>query len=183
MPFVTFTVRRGLSAADKSRLSEAMLEAQVAAGYHRADRFHRFLEVDQDDLLVDPRFPNYATDRTDRFMVVEVVISNGRPTGTAATIADEAVRLFASACTSRLLTSCSSSTRSNQTSRAFLRRPGEIRPRMPKPPKRDQLSGKWATRPCRLATFKPEAPSPADLMAVARPHCEATVSAAIPDGG
>src|SRR6476661_368259 len=51
MPFVTFTVRRGFSAADKSRLSEAMLEAQVAAGYHRADRF---LEVDQDDLLVDP---------------------------------------------------------------------------------------------------------------------------------
>ena len=94
MPFVTFTVRRGLSAADKSRLSEAMLEAQVAAGYHRADRFHRFLEVGQEDLLADPRFPDYATDRTDRFMVVEVVVSSGRPTGTAATIADEAVRLF-----------------------------------------------------------------------------------------
>ena len=94
MPFVTFTVRRGLSAADKSRLSEAMSEAQVAAGYPRADRFHRFLEVDQDDLLVDPRFPEYETDRTDRFMVVEVVISSGRPTGTAASIADEAVRLF-----------------------------------------------------------------------------------------
>jgi hypothetical protein len=94
MPFVTFTVRRGLSATDKSRLSEAMLEAQVAAGYPRADLFHRFLEIGQDDLLVDPRFPGYATDRTDRFMVVEVVISSGRPTGTAATIADEAVRLF-----------------------------------------------------------------------------------------
>jgi hypothetical protein len=49
MPFVTFTVRRGLGTADKSRLSEAMLEVQVAAGYHRADRFHRFLEVDEDD--------------------------------------------------------------------------------------------------------------------------------------
>ena len=94
MPFVTFTVRRGLSAADKSRLSEAMLEAQVAAGYHRADRFHRFLEVDHDDLLVDPRFPDYATDRTDRFMVVEVVISSGKPAATAANMADEAVRLF-----------------------------------------------------------------------------------------
>jgi hypothetical protein len=70
------------------------LEAQVAAGYPRADRFHRFLKVDQDDLLVDPRFPDYATDRSDRFMVVEVVISSGRPTGTAAAIADEAVRLF-----------------------------------------------------------------------------------------
>jgi hypothetical protein len=94
MPLVTFTVRRGLSVADKSRISEAMLEAQVAAGYHRADRFHRFLEVDRNDLLVDPRFPDYATDRTDRFMVVEVIISSGRPTGTAATIAEEAVRLF-----------------------------------------------------------------------------------------
>jgi DNA-binding response OmpR family regulator len=31
MPFVTFTVRRGLGTADKSRLSEAMLEVQVAA--------------------------------------------------------------------------------------------------------------------------------------------------------
>src|SRR5882724_8349070 len=81
MPFVSFTVRRGLSAADQSRLSEAMLEAQVAAGYHRGDRFHRFLEVDHDDLLMAPRFPDYATDRTDRFMVVEVVISSGRATG------------------------------------------------------------------------------------------------------
>ena len=44
--------------------------------------------------MVDPRFPDYATDRTDRFMVVEVIISSGKPTGTAATIADEAVRLF-----------------------------------------------------------------------------------------
>jgi hypothetical protein len=94
MPFVTFTIQRGLSAADKSRLSEAMLEAQVAAGYRRADRFHRFLEVDQDDLLVDPRFPDYTTDRTDRFMVVEVVISSGQSTGTAGSSADEAVRLF-----------------------------------------------------------------------------------------
>ena len=42
----------------------------------------------------DPRFPDYATDRTDRFMVVEVVISQGKPTSTAATIAQEAVRLF-----------------------------------------------------------------------------------------
>src|SRR5258705_7358840 len=46
----------------------------------------------------------------------------------------------ASAYTSRLRTSYSSSTRWNRTSRAFLlRRSGERRPRMPKPSKRDQL--------------------------------------------
>src|SRR5712672_1351196 len=122
MPFVTFTVPRGLSAADKSRLSEAMLKAQVTAGYHRADRFHRFLEVDRDDLLVDPRFPDYATDRTDRFMVVEVVISSGRPTGIAATIADEAVRLFGERLHLAPQDISSSSTRWNRTSRAFLPR-------------------------------------------------------------
>jgi hypothetical protein len=65
MPFVAFTVRHGISAADKSRLSEVMLEAQITAGYHRADRFHRSLEVDQCDFLVG--YPGYATDRTDRF--------------------------------------------------------------------------------------------------------------------
>src|ERR1700720_1151973 len=112
MPVVTFTVRRGLSAADKSRLSEAMLEAQVAAGDHRADRFHRFLEVDQDDLLVDPRFPDYATDRTDRFMVVEVVISSARgrqePPPPLRTKRSDC---SASACTSRPRTSCSFSMR------------------------------------------------------------------------
>jgi hypothetical protein len=94
MPFVTFTVRRGLSTVDKSHLSAAMLDAQMAAGFHRDDLFHRFLEVGQDDLLADSRFPDYTTDRTDRFIVVEVVISQGRPAGTAATIANEAVRLF-----------------------------------------------------------------------------------------
>src|SRR5579859_1862074 len=63
MPLVTFTVRRGLGAAEKPSLSEAMLDAQVAAGLERADLFHRFVEVGQDDLLADPRFP--TTRRTE----------------------------------------------------------------------------------------------------------------------
>ena len=94
MPFVTFTVRRGLSTADKFHLSAAMIEAQVAAGFQRDDFFHRFLELDHGNLLADPGFPDYATDRTDRFIVVEVIISKGRPTGTAAIFAEEAVRQF-----------------------------------------------------------------------------------------
>jgi hypothetical protein len=176
MPLVTFTVRRGLNAADKSRLSEATLEAQVAAGYLRADRFHRFLELDQDDFLVDPRFPDYATDRTDRFMVVEVMISSERPTATAATIADEAVRLF----DERLhlapqdilfafyevkteppaLSCCVDQARSE---RGWLDRSATS-----SCGQRKSYSGKWVARPCRLATFKLKAPPIlADLMAAA----------------
>jgi hypothetical protein len=71
-----------------------MIEAQVAAGFQRDDLFHRFLEVDHSDLLADRRYPAYTADRTDRFIVVEVAISKGRPKGTAAIFADEAVRQF-----------------------------------------------------------------------------------------
>jgi hypothetical protein len=71
-----------------------MLEAQMAAGYPRNDLFQRFLEVDPGDLVIDPRYPDYATDRTERFMVVEVVISKSARAGVADTIAREAVRLW-----------------------------------------------------------------------------------------
>jgi len=109
------------------------VRGQVAAGYEPADRFHRFLEVGGEDLVVDPRFPDYATARTNRFMIIEVVISRGRPIGTAATIAEEA-EFSTSAYASRLRTSYSSSMRWNRISRVFLlRRSGERGPRMPDP--------------------------------------------------
>jgi hypothetical protein len=94
MPVVTFTVRRGLSASEKRSLSQAMLEAQVAVGFAKNDLFHRFLELDPSDLFVDARYPDYKEDRTDRFMLVEVIISAGKPPEMAAKMADEAVRLF-----------------------------------------------------------------------------------------
>jgi hypothetical protein len=122
MPFVTFTVRHGLSASDKSRLSEAMLEAEMTAGYHGADRFHRFLEVDRDDLLVDPRFPDYAAGRTDRFMVVEVVISSVGRQESPRPLRMKRSACSASAYTSRLRTSCSPSTKWTRTFHAFLLR-------------------------------------------------------------
>ncbi|WP_158747887.1 tautomerase family protein [Acidisphaera sp. L21] len=94
MPVVTFTVRRGLSASEKTTLSQAMLEAQVAAGFAKNDLFHRFLEVAPGDLLVDARYPAYEADRTERFVLVEVIISADRPPAVAKTMADEAVRLL-----------------------------------------------------------------------------------------
>ena len=94
MPVVTFTVRRGFSASEKTSLSQAMLEAQVAAGFEKNDLFHRFLEMEPGDLLVDARYPAYEADRTDRFVLVEVLISAGRPPAVATIMADEAVRLL-----------------------------------------------------------------------------------------
>jgi phenylpyruvate tautomerase PptA (4-oxalocrotonate tautomerase family) len=95
MPFVTFTIQRGLSASDKAGLSQAMIEAQVAAGYPPEDLFHRFYEVGAEDLYIDPRFPDYSNNRSARFMIVDVIISRGKPADTADIIARESTRLFA----------------------------------------------------------------------------------------
>jgi hypothetical protein len=119
MPVITFTVRRGLSASQKSRLSEAMLEAQVPAGFERNDLFHRFLEVDPSDLLVDPRCPGYETDRTDRFVLLEVIIPQvGRQERPRVWLTKRS-GCSASACTWRLRTSYSSSKKWIRTCRAF----------------------------------------------------------------
>lgn len=95
MPFVTFTVRRGLSASEKAGFSQAMIEAQVDAGYPSDDLFHRFYEVGPNDLFIDPHFPDYTKARSDRFMIVEVIISRGKPEKTADIIANKATELFA----------------------------------------------------------------------------------------
>ena len=74
-------------------------------------------------------------------MVVEVVISSGMPTGTAATIADEAVRLFGErlhlAPQDILFVFYEVEPNLPRFPAASTRR--MIGPRMPKPPKRDQL--------------------------------------------
>ena len=91
---MTFTLRRGRNIAEQALLSEAMTEALVAAGYDASDRFHRFLELEQSDFLVDPHYPDYAEPRSERFMMVEVIISRGKPPRTAPAIADTAMELF-----------------------------------------------------------------------------------------
>jgi len=88
-----------------------MLDALVTAGYRRADRLHRFLDIDRDDLLVDSLFPDYPTDRTDRFMVVEVIISCGGRRESLSPLRTKQSDCSASACTSRLRISYSPSTR------------------------------------------------------------------------
>jgi len=61
-------VRRGLSAADKSRLSAAMLEAKVGRRLSPSRPLSRaFSRSIKQDSLVDPRVQTTQPDRTDRF--------------------------------------------------------------------------------------------------------------------
>ena len=79
MPIVTITVRKPKSAAFKSGVLDAIHESLVeAGGAHPQDRFHRVHELDAENFRFDPRFPDLEVDRSDDFVLVEILLGTGR---------------------------------------------------------------------------------------------------------
>jgi phenylpyruvate tautomerase PptA (4-oxalocrotonate tautomerase family) len=78
MPLVTLTIRKGKSSAFKSAVLNAVHQALVASGVPEADRFHRVLELDQDDFRFDTNYPDLTSPRTDDFVLIEILLSVGR---------------------------------------------------------------------------------------------------------
>lgn len=78
MPLVTVTLRPGKSAAFKDAVLDGVHQALVASGVPQADRFHRVLELSEEDFRFDAGYPDVATRRTDDFVLIEVLLSVGR---------------------------------------------------------------------------------------------------------
>ena len=77
MPVFTVTMRSHWSVEEKARLSRAMHAASVAAGYPEDDLFQRFYSLQPDDFKVDPCYPGLPKPRTERMLMIEVLISSG----------------------------------------------------------------------------------------------------------
>jgi phenylpyruvate tautomerase PptA (4-oxalocrotonate tautomerase family) len=78
MPLVTVTVRKPKSAAFKSAVLEAVHRALVGSGVPETDRFHRVLELEEEDFRYDPAYPDVAGGRTREFVLIQIVLSVGR---------------------------------------------------------------------------------------------------------
>ncbi|MEO7756515.1 MAG: tautomerase family protein, partial [Dokdonella sp.] len=78
MPLVTITVRKPKPAVFKSAVLDSVHEALVAAGVPVTDRFQRVLELDAEDFRYDPLYPDLQTDRSDSFVLIEILWSVGR---------------------------------------------------------------------------------------------------------
>ena len=78
MPLVTLTVRKPKTAAFKRAVLDAVHGALVASGVPAADRFQRVIELEADDFVFDPRYPDLPSDRGEDFIVIEVLLSVGR---------------------------------------------------------------------------------------------------------
>lgn len=78
MPLVTLTLRPGKSSDFKSSVLGAVHNALVAAGVPATDRFQRVLELDADNFRFDPGYPDLTRQRTDDFLLIEILFSVGR---------------------------------------------------------------------------------------------------------
>ena len=78
MPLVTLTVRKPKSKEFKSGVLEAVHAALVASGVPATDNFHRVLELAEEDFRFDIRYPDLQSDRTEDFVLLEILWSVGR---------------------------------------------------------------------------------------------------------
>jgi phenylpyruvate tautomerase PptA (4-oxalocrotonate tautomerase family) len=78
MPLVTVTMRKGQSVDFKSGVLDAVHTALVASGVPTTDRFQRVLELDAEDFRFDPSYPDLARERTNDFVLIEILLSVGR---------------------------------------------------------------------------------------------------------
>jgi hypothetical protein len=80
MPFFTVTMKSNGSTSEKDRLSRAIHAASIAAGYPEDDLFQRFLLLAASDFRVDLYYPALSKPRTDRMLMIEVLVSSGTDT-------------------------------------------------------------------------------------------------------
>src|ERR1700677_1458657 len=80
MPLFTVTMKSNGSTSETDRLSRAIHAASMAAGYPEDDLFQRFLSLGPSDLRVDLYYPALSKPRTDRMLMIEVMVSSGTET-------------------------------------------------------------------------------------------------------
>src|SRR6478735_12709420 len=78
MPLVTLTVRKPKSAAFKAGVLDAVHQALVASGVPATDKFHRVLELAEENFHFDLGYPDLKHERTDDFVLIEILWSVGR---------------------------------------------------------------------------------------------------------
>ena len=78
MPLVTVTLRPGRSREFKTAVLAAVHGALVASGVPEKDRFHRVLELGEDDFRYDADYPDLARPRGADFVLIEILLSLGR---------------------------------------------------------------------------------------------------------
>jgi len=78
MPLVTITVRKPKSSAFKTMVLDAVHAALISSGVPSTDKFQRVIELEAADFRFDPNYPDLKSERTENFVLIEILWSVGR---------------------------------------------------------------------------------------------------------
>ncbi|MGB5749314.1 MAG: tautomerase family protein [Desulfobacterales bacterium] len=78
MPLVTISLSKSWSPEDQKLIADGIHDAIVGVGFPQTDRFQKIHRLSKGQLLYDGRHPNLTEPRTEKFVLIEIVISFGR---------------------------------------------------------------------------------------------------------
>ena len=78
MPQVTISLSESWSTEDRKLIADGIHEAIVGVGFPQTDRFQKIHRLPGEQFIYDDRHPNLTEPRTEKFVLIEIVISFGR---------------------------------------------------------------------------------------------------------
>ncbi len=78
MPLVTINLSETWSVEDRKIIADGVHDAIAAAGFPQRDRFQKIHRLSRDQFLYDERHPDLTQPRTEKFVLIEIIISFGR---------------------------------------------------------------------------------------------------------
>jgi phenylpyruvate tautomerase PptA (4-oxalocrotonate tautomerase family) len=78
MPLVTISLSKSWPTEDQKLIADGVHEAIVGVGFPQTDRFQKIHRLSKDQFLFDKLHPNLTNPRTEKFVLIEIVISLGR---------------------------------------------------------------------------------------------------------
>jgi len=78
MPLVTISLSKSWPTEDQKLIADGIHEAIVGVGFPLTDRFQKIHRLSKGQFLYDDRHPNLTESRTEKFVLIEIIISSGR---------------------------------------------------------------------------------------------------------
>lgn len=78
MPLVTISLSESWSTEDQKLIADGVHEAIVGVGFPHTDRFQKIHRLSKDQFLYNARHPDLTEPRTEKFVLIEIIISFGR---------------------------------------------------------------------------------------------------------
>ena len=78
MPLVTISLSKSRPPEDQKLITDGIHKAIVGVGFPKTDRFQKIHRLSPDQFLYDVRHPSLTESRSEKFILIEIIISSGR---------------------------------------------------------------------------------------------------------